>query len=97
MNVKPYRYPYFQKNVIEKLLQEMLKSGTIHLSTSAFSFPVLLVRKKMGAGVSVFITRLLTILQLKIVSLYLQLMNFWMNYMVVLLSVNSIYDRVIIN
>jgi hypothetical protein len=48
-NVWAYRYLYFQKAEIEKLIQEMLLSGVIRPSQSPLSAPVLLVRKLDGS------------------------------------------------
>ncbi|XP_026452183.1 uncharacterized protein LOC113352590 [Papaver somniferum] len=46
VNVRPYRYPYFQKSEIEKIVAELQFSGFIRPSSSPYSSPVLMVRKK---------------------------------------------------
>jgi len=49
INVCPYRYPYYQKSEIEKLIKELLAMGIIRPSQNPFSSPVLLVRKADGS------------------------------------------------
>jgi hypothetical protein len=48
VNVWPYRYAHYQKNEIEKQVQDMFTSGLVRPSTSPISSPVLLVKKKDG-------------------------------------------------
>ncbi|KAJ4815745.1 polyprotein [Rhynchospora pubera] len=45
---RPYRYSYFQKLEIEKIIEELLKQNFIQPSSSPFASPILLVKKKDG-------------------------------------------------
>lgn len=45
-NIRPYRMSHSQKDTIEQLVKQMLKKSEIRLSTSPFSSPAILVRKK---------------------------------------------------
>jgi hypothetical protein len=46
VNKRPYRYTPQLKSEIERQVNEMLSSGVIRTSSSAFSSPIILVRKK---------------------------------------------------
>nr|GEW13498.1 Ty3/gypsy retrotransposon protein [Tanacetum cinerariifolium] len=48
VNVKPYRYPHYQKQIMTDLIVDILKDGLIKPSHSPYSSPVLIVRKKDG-------------------------------------------------
>ena len=46
VKVRPYRYPHSQKGEMKRIMQETLVDDIIQLSSSPFSFLVLLVKKK---------------------------------------------------
>nr|GEY67279.1 reverse transcriptase [Tanacetum cinerariifolium] len=48
INVRPYRYSHYQKQIMTDLISDMLKEGLIKPSNSPYSSLVLLVRKKDG-------------------------------------------------
>nr|KYP31052.1 Retrovirus-related Pol polyprotein from transposon 17.6 [Cajanus cajan] len=48
VNIRPYHYPHSQKSIMTTLISNMLQEGIITPSTSPFSSPVILVKKKDG-------------------------------------------------
>lgn len=46
INLRSYRYPLRHKDIIERLVREMLDRGVIQNSSSPFASPVVLVGKK---------------------------------------------------
>ena len=47
-NIRPYRYPHYQKNEIANIVNEMLPAGIIQHNVSPFCRLVILVRKRDG-------------------------------------------------
>ena len=44
----PYRYPFTQKNEIEKIIKELLEAGVIRPSISPYSSAMIMVLRKDG-------------------------------------------------
>lgn len=49
ISIRPYRYPYFQKAEMERLMAKIQTTGVIRDSWSPYSSPVLSVKKKDGS------------------------------------------------
>lgn len=48
ITVPPYRLPYEKKQILKKLIPEMIQAGIIEPSTSRYNNPVVLIKKKTG-------------------------------------------------
>ena len=49
IDVRSYRYPALQKDIIEQTIREMLEAGVVRPSQSPYSSPIVLVKKKDGS------------------------------------------------
>lgn len=48
-NLRPYRVPHYQKEAMENIITELLRSKEIQISDSPYSSPAVMVRKKDGS------------------------------------------------
>lgn len=46
VNIRPFKYSYYQKTEMERLVHEMLQNGILRYSNNPFSSHALLVKKK---------------------------------------------------
>ena len=46
VNIRPYRYPLRQRDIIENLIQELLERGVIQESNNPYASPLVLLGKK---------------------------------------------------
>ena len=79
-NLQPYKYPYYQKNEIEKLIDEMLTVGIIRSSVSPYSNPIILVKKKYDSWRFCVDYKALNRITVKDNFRFRLLMNCWMNW-----------------
>jgi len=79
LNVRPYRYPFSQKNEIEKIIKELLEASVIHPNISPCSSLVVMVLKKCGEWPCVQTSGPSTSSRSKINSLSWLFMICWMN------------------
>lgn len=49
VSIRPYHYLYYQKDKIQKIVHDLLKSGTIQHIQKPYSSPILLVRQVNGS------------------------------------------------
>ena len=48
VNIRPYRIPHYQKDAMEGIIDQLLRSEFVRHSVSPYSSPAILVRKKDG-------------------------------------------------
>ncbi|GKC31780.1 reverse transcriptase [Tanacetum coccineum] len=58
VNIRPYRYPPKQKDVIEQMINELLDTGVVRHSHSPFSSPIVMVKRRMVLGECVYYRKL---------------------------------------